>query len=116
MDPEQTIPTVLEPVVRPTRYTVNCMPEDAAPDSHVFAIHLDRKRDGSWVVHDGFRSLNADGEWNGEHGINGYDAEFRHDLETALRLAKEAAPNVRVNGLTPADALARIARLKESES
>jgi hypothetical protein len=108
--------TDLKPVVQATRYTVNCMPEGAAPDAHVFALHVDLQRDGSWVVHDGFQSLRADGTWSDEYGPHGLGEGFRHTQGAALRLATEAAPHVRVNGMTPADALARIERLREERS
>ena len=102
------------PHVQATRYTVNCMPADAAPDAHVFAIHVDRKRDDTWAVTDGHRYLDADGQWSDPLGY--LSPKYRHSLVVALALAKAAAPHVRINGLTPADALARIARLNAEEN
>lgn len=106
-------PADLEPVVQATRYTVNCVPADSAPDAHVFALRIDRKNDGTWAVTDGRRYLDRDGKWG---DISYLHDQYRHDLDTALELAKQAAPHVVVNGLTPALALARIARLKAAEA
>ncbi len=105
--------TTLKPVVQATRYTVSCMPEGAAPDAHVFALHVERNLDGSWIVTDGWGYLAANGIWGDPMGLR--SPEYRHDLDTALRLAKAAAPNVIVNGMTPAGALARIAKIKAAE-
>jgi hypothetical protein len=101
----------ITPHVQATRYTVNCMPADAAPDAHVFALQVEMNRDGSWTVTDGCSYLAANGDWGEPMGRR--LPEYRHDLDTALALATTAAPHVIVNGITPAGALARIARLKE---
>lgn len=103
--------TALEPRVQATRYTVTCMPREAAPDAHVFAIHIDRKNDDTWAITDGHRYLDADGQWG---HISYLHDRYRHTLDRALQLAKQAAPKVTVNGMTPADALARIERLKQA--
>lgn len=96
------------PTARPTRYTVTCVPPDSSSDAHVWALQVEERRDGSWVVSDGFHEwMDTSGTWQ--------DRPFPqclHDLDTALRLAREAAPHVIVNGLTPQAALARIARIK----
>lgn len=108
--------TDLTPVVQATRYTVNCVPAELTPDAHVFALQVNRKRDGLWVVTDGSSTLRADGTWSDEYGQHGYGAAYRHDLNTALELAKQAAPKVIVNGLTPAQAIARIERINAQEA
>ncbi len=125
-----------DPVVQAVRYTVNAVPEDSSPDAHVFEITVERRRGGLWTAIRHHRYLGRDGTWT--HGPDwpvgnpgsrepvtdaecvGYHsaqeewlADTRYDLETALKLAREAAPHVTVNGLTPAAALARIARLGE---
>lgn len=111
-------PATLEPRVQATRYTVNCMPEDAAPDAHVFEITVEYRGADRWAVTRHEMCLGADGTW--DFGVKPYDRgddwlnAHRFDLNTALELAKQAAPNVTVNGLTPATALARIERLKEA--
>jgi hypothetical protein len=109
--------TDLTPTVQATRYTVSCMPEDAAPDAHVFEITVEYRGKGRWAVARFGQCLDANGLWDHELSPSNREddwlATHRFDLDTALELAKAAAPHVRVNGLTPADAIARIARLKE---
>jgi hypothetical protein len=115
----------IEPIVQATKYTVNCLPEDGI-DSHVFAITVEYRGDGRWGVYrNAHRCLGADGEWswgyNWRDGAQEPDgdeewAEYhagrdawleahRFDEETALRLAREHAPRVTVNGLTVRAAL-----------
>lgn len=126
-----------EPRVQVTRYTVNCVPEDSSPDADVFAIVVEYKGNGLWAATRYHRSLGKDGtwsygtewppdnpgsrepvgdiEWDEYHAARDrWVADHRHNLDSALELAKAAAPHVRVNGMTPADALARIERLKEA--
>lgn len=120
--------TITDPYVQPTAYTVNCLPEDAEdPDGHSFALTVGYCGDGAWgVFRSHARSLDADGvwswgyawaggdrepatdeEWDSYHrGRDAWLAARRFDLDTALRLAKEAAPHVTVNGHTVAEALA----------
>ncbi len=109
--PTETTP---EPIVQPTEYEVNCLPEDGI-DSHVFAITVRYRGEGRWAVQQGNHAcLGADGEW--ADGVKPYDrgddwlAAHRFDLDTALELAKQAAPLVTVNGYTVADAMAMRAR------
>lgn len=94
-----------EPVVRPSRYTVTCVPPDTAPDAHVWALYVEERRDGTWVVTNGHEWLDADGFWH--IACSSQVEACSHDLDTALRLAQEHAPLVRVNGMTAADAIAR---------
>lgn len=94
-------------VARATRYTVTCIPPDSAPDAHVWALYVEEKRDGSWVVTDGFGWM--DGE------LTFQDRPYPaccHDFDTAMRLAKEAAPKVVINGRTVVEALAIAAEWK----
>lgn len=91
--------------VRTTRYTVTCVPPDTAPDAHVWAISVEEQRDGKWIANHMGSWLTADGHW--EIGYSGAYPTCAHDLETAMRLAKEVAPYILINGLTVADALTR---------
>lgn len=102
--------TLPEPTVRPAAYTVCLLPEDDI-NAHVYAITVEYRGEGRWaVVHCG-SCLGADGEW--EFGVkpygrgDGWLAAHRFNLDTALRLAKEAAPHVTVNGITAAEAYRR---------
>lgn len=112
-----------EPIVQATRYTVNCLPEDSSPDAHVFELVVEYRGKDTWAVTRHHRSLGRDGTWSYGPAIDaeheGYEAarqewlgEHRFDLDEAIELAKAAAPLVTVNGLTPAAALARIARIR----
>lgn len=105
--PETATP---EPIVRPVEYSVNCLPEDDL-DGYAFDLTVRYRGEGRWAVQRGEHScLGADGEWT--QGVKPYDrgdewlAAHRFDLDTALELAKKAAPLVTVNGYTVADAMA----------
>jgi hypothetical protein len=123
------------PHVQATRYTVNCMPEGLGPGGHVFEITVEYRGNGRWTVVRHRQELDADGAWSYKPGwpdgqeptddagwdayyaaVDAWTAAHRHDRDTALRLAREAAPHVTVMGAPPADALARIARLNAEES
>ena len=96
-----------------TRYTVNLLPETDI-NAHVFEITVDYRGHGLWAVLRHGWCLSTDGSWDYEvrpsEREDEWIAEHRFDLDTALRLAEEAAPGVTVNGLTAADALARLNR------
>lgn len=104
-----------EPTVQATRYTVNCLPEDGI-DSHVFEITVEYRGRGLWAIKRHSQCLAADGSWDYEMRPSEREDEWlathRFDLDTALKLAKEAAPKVTVNGFTVADAL-RMAQQRE---
>lgn len=87
-----------EPIVKPVRYWVSCLPET---DRH-FALRVDYKGDGEWAVLEGPFGLFADGRRDYE-----YLRGDRFDLDTALRLAREQAPLVTVNGWSVAEVLSR---------
>lgn len=98
-----------EPAVQAVEYTVNCVPEDDL-ESHLFEVRVQYRGAGRYaVIQHGHLCLGADGTW--DHGIKEYDRgddwlnTHRFDLDTALRLAKEAAPHVTVNGHTVTDAI-----------
>lgn len=110
----------LDPII--TQYTVSALPEGHI-NYHLFSVTVDRlpQRDGSvmWAVRRMRYCLTADGSWDWEHTPSGRTDEWlashRHDLETALRLAREAAAHITVNGLSVDDVLARTAR-RQSET
>lgn len=93
-----------------TRYTVNLLPE-TNPHGHVFEITVEYRGHGTWAILYHGQCLSQDGEWDYELRPSEREDEWiaahRFDLDTALRLAMEAAPGVTVNGITAADALAR---------
>lgn len=103
--------SVPEATVQAVEYTVNCLPDDDI-DGFVFQIRVQYRGAGRYaVIRGGDMCLGADGTW--EHGVKEYDRgeawlnAHRFDLDTALRLAKEQAPLVTVNGHTVSDALKR---------
>lgn len=128
-----TGPREHQPVVRPTQFSVNLLPEDA-PDRQAFAITVEYRGSGRYgVFRNELCSLGADGEWSWGYAWPGGDrepatdaewddyhagrdawlADHRFDLETALHLAEQAAPHVRVMRTTAAQALADYLAEKE---
>lgn len=109
--------TTPEARVQATAYTVNCLPEDDT-DGHVFALTVEYRGRDRWAVLRHGRCLGTDGQWDYEvrpsEREDDWLATHRFDLDTALKLAKEAAPRVRVNGFTVADALAMHERRRGS--
>jgi hypothetical protein len=93
-----------------TRFTVNLLPETDI-NSHLFEITVEYRGNGQWAVLRHGRCLSQDGEWDYEmrpsEREDDWIAAHRFDMDSALRLAKEAAPAVTVNGRTAAEALAR---------
>ncbi|MFJ2675090.1 hypothetical protein [Streptomyces sp. NPDC087525] len=110
-----------EPTTQIAQYRINCLPEDGI-DSELFGITVEYRGKGRWAVVRLSSYLGADGTWSWGHDWPGeptsdqyeaYEASrqrwldtHRFDEETALRLAREAAPHVTVNGFTVADAIA----------
>lgn len=119
-------PNVPAPTVQAVKYAVSCLPE--GEDRDLFGITVEYRGSGHWGVFRGtHRCLGADGSWSWGYAWRdgaqepmsdeewtdyhaGRDAwldAHRFDEETALRLAKEAAPLVTVNGFTVSDVLRR---------
>lgn len=100
-----------EPYVRATRYVVNLLPDsEDVLGGHVFEISVEWRGDDRWAVLRHRWCLGVDGTWDYELRPSEREDDWldthRFDLDTALRLAKEAAPGVTVNGRTAAQALA----------
>lgn len=97
------------PVVRPTQYEVNCVPESI--DSAHFAVTVEYRGADRWaVLAMGRRCLGRDRRWSyesipSERRDDWLDAH-RFDLDEALALAREMAPTTTTNGYTVADAIA----------
>lgn len=93
------------PTIQPrvTEYTVNALPDDH-DDASLFAITVTYRGHGKWAIRRYSRCLSANGTWNHEpipsECTDEWLSTHRFDEQTALRLAVEAAPQVRVNGWT----------------
>ncbi|MBG0828525.1 hypothetical protein HS041_12175 [Planomonospora sp. ID67723] len=98
-----------EPEVRVTRYDVSCLPSDDI-NVHAYTLTVEWRGGDIWAVMDGPFALNADGVKDYEPRPSSRDDEWlathRFDLDTALKIAKKAAPLMTVNGLPVAGALA----------
>jgi hypothetical protein len=106
-----------EPEVRVTQYTVSLLPESYGEYYH-WIVTVEYRGKGKWaVLHFSF-CLGSDGGWDYEPSPSNREddwlATHRFDEETALALAREHAPKVSVNGLTPAGILARHPELLEA--
>lgn len=96
---------------RISRYTVNATPEGRDQYNHLWEISVESsaQRDGSmlWAVRWMGRCLNRRGGWDLEpipsSRTEAWLRAHRFDLETALRLAWAAAPDVEVNGVKARD-------------
>lgn len=99
--------------VRPAAYEVSLWTEDEETvNTRHYAIRVEARSGGQWAVTRGTRNLAADGSWswNASEREGGWLATHRFGLEEALQLAREAAPHVRADGLTAAEAHAMDAR------
>lgn len=95
-----------EVTAQATRYVVSLLPEDDI-NWKFFLLCVDWRRDGypgegRWIVHDGHRGCDSQGLPSTEK-----NSAPRFDLDTALAIAKKAAPHVVVNGHTALDAYRR---------
>lgn len=103
-----------EVIARPSSYTVSILPERNI-DTHLYEIRVEERGqiDGTtrWAVCRMGQCLNRRGRWDYEmlpsSRTDRWIAGHRFDLDTALRLAKKAAPLITVNGWTVADMLNR---------
>jgi hypothetical protein len=95
--------------VRVTRYEVSCLPEGHDARSSMTITVEYRGRD-LWAVMRHGSALSVDTKWDCEPSPSNREDDWleshRFDLDTALRLAEDAAPKLRVNGYTVADCLA----------
>jgi len=105
--------TTHRPRVQATAFTVTCWPaesDSADINARMFSVTVERTTDTQWAVRfHGGRCLSVAGTWDWEPLPGGrtdeWLAEHRFDLDTALNLAKAAAPLVKVGGRTVAQAL-----------
>lgn len=100
----------MKPYVRTTAYEVSIFPDwmrehddyEIRHDANAWSVKVEWRGKGKWAVIFSIECLSADGEWDYEpspsHREDDWLKAHRFDLETALRLAKEAAPHVRIMG------------------
>lgn len=103
--------TVPDPTVRPTQFEVCCLPEDD-DEAYAFTLTVEWRGPGDlWAVCRMRQCLGADGNWDREPSPSNreddWKATHRFRLDEAIRLAKDAARQVVVNGWTVEAALAR---------
>lgn len=96
-----------QPTVRITRYEVNAYPDLDSINASMFSITVENRGNDRWAVCWHGRCLGKRGQWDYEptpsSRTDRWKNAYRHDLDTALKLAKKAAPNLRTNGVTPAE-------------
>lgn len=99
----------ITPTIRPTQFEVSLLPEDDI-NYRVFVVTVEARGADRWAVVRHRQCLGVDGEWSWEsipsEREDDWLAAHRFDLETAKRLAAEAAPGINVNGMTAVEALA----------
>ncbi|MGO1049811.1 hypothetical protein [Crossiella sp. CA198] len=96
-----------------TEYVVSCLPYESLStvDGHTFAVTVAYAGHDRWAVRYLSTCYAADGTRSHEPlpsaRTEDWLSRHRFDLDTALRIARWAAPQLRVNGRTVADALRR---------
>lgn len=95
----------------PTTYTISALPLEHE-DALLYEITVEWRSADRWAVCRPKRCLGADGQWDWESIPSEREDEWlathRFDRDTALRMAREAAPNVRINGRTAREVAAAI--------
>lgn len=94
--------------VEPTRYIVTCWPEDMQdhPNADTWSITVMERGRGLWGVFMGqgeglSRRLDIDGEWDfPDREAPDFRDRYLFPLGLALQLAREAAPKIRIMGVT----------------
>lgn len=98
--------------VEATTYTVSLLPFDHI-DAGSFSITVEQRSQDRWAVLHHRWCLGSDGEWDYEMQPSSREddwlATHRFDLDTALALAKEAAPKLTVNGRSAGEVASRAA-------
>ncbi|MET9957463.1 hypothetical protein ABZ135_38750, partial [Streptomyces sp. NPDC006339] len=76
-----------------------------------FTINVEARGNGQWAVSRHRQCIDANGNWSWEsipsERTDEWLAQHRFDLDTALNLARKAAPHLVVNGHTAIDAYHR---------
>ncbi|MFD9721062.1 hypothetical protein [Streptomyces sp. NPDC059076] len=88
-------PSMPAALVDVTRYEVSVLPATDI-NRKLFALHVERTRRDTWIVHNGHGAYDIDGDWAPGTAL----AHEFATAEEALDLARRLAPNVTVNGHT----------------
>ncbi|MEY9842486.1 hypothetical protein [Streptacidiphilus sp. EB103A] len=89
------------PAVRPSRYTAGVLPAGHS-DAGLYEITVEELAADQWTVVHLRTHLDADGHWQREppHDDGAWWEQHLFDLPTALALARRAAPQVALDGVT----------------
>lgn len=94
-----------------TQYTVSAVPKGMGSDAWAWAITVEYRDEGQWAVKHHSSCLSSSGKWDYEPNpssrTDAWKRRHRFTEEEALRLARKHAPNVCINGLFPADLIAK---------
>jgi hypothetical protein len=114
---QAAMPTLSGVYARPSGYDVSVFPDamrehfSSALDASTWKITVEARGPGTWGVCFMGRCLGISGEWDREPIPSSRDDQWLEDhrfpLATALDLAREWAPKIRVNGMTAAEILER---------
>lgn len=103
---------------RATEYLVTAVPPEHQdhPDAFFYAIRVASRGSGKWAVTDGLNCLNKSGGWSYESQPSSRTDRFiqayRHDFDTAMKLARKAALKRTINGRTVTDFITRCEQRK----
>lgn len=102
---------------RPAVYDVTVWPQEMADspescmDADTWKVTVEKRGLGTWAVCRMGSCLGISGEWDREPTPSSRDDDWLEDhrfpLETALDLAREHAPKVRINGITATEIVER---------
>ena len=101
---------VPDPEVRPTAYTVSCLPADH-PDAYLFTLKVEWRGGDRWCVMKGAYCYSKTG-WMRYEPIpssrtDAFKRTYRHSLDDALALARRLAPKITVGPHTVESVLQR---------
>lgn len=105
--PPAAIEPEVETIVTATKFHVSCLPPDQL-DSRTWGIDVESTGRGTWAVRHLGQCLDVnDGYWDPEPLPSSRNEEWRvthrFPLAEAIAAAREAAPDIVVNGLTAAE-------------
>jgi hypothetical protein len=88
----------IEPTVRVSAFQVTAHPNPDHEDAHRVTISVEHTGPGRWAARWYGRCLGKRGQWSWERRNSSrtdrWLSAYRHDLDTALALAKKAAPKL----------------------